>query len=518
MLQPDDARLRKSVGFALLFSLLYCWGFYFFLGDIGFYPGDEGYLWYGVWRVGAGEVPLRDFQAYDPGRYYWCHLLSFVCGDGMLGLRASTTVFQCFGLFCALLVARRFTRNLVELGLACLVLGLWMFPNHKLFDTSIAAMAVWFTVRMLERPSTGRYLAAGAFAGLAGFFGRNHALYIALGTGAVLCLSAWKMRGPGWWRRAGAWAAGGLLGYSPMWGMFLFVPGFFAAFWHSNELILEHGTNLPYPWLWPWRINWTREGFDQAAEVALALAYLLPPVLLPLGLWRALRTPSARIAERAPVLAAVLIGLFYVHHAAVRSYPQHLAESLPAVLLLAMGGLALLGPRLRWSGWGLLALVTILIGLEKNPPLAFWYSSKSTEPFERFETPAGEIVRLLPRNARRLTALSSFIETNVGADQNMFIAPNRPALYPLLGKTSPSWWIYFFWKATDEEQLDLIRELDEAKVNWVLLIDRPIDGREDMRFFGTHPAVAVFLMREFERVEMPGTPGNHILMKRLFPL
>ena len=112
-------------------------------GTKGFNLWDEGYLWYGVQRVLQNEVPILDFLAYDPGRYYWSAAFLKVVGDnGIMSLRVAVAIFQAAGLFVGLLLVAQSAKvkgkaDIVFWLIAVATLVVWMFPRHKLFDISI---------------------------------------------------------------------------------------------------------------------------------------------------------------------------------------------------------------------------------------------------------------------------------------------------------------------------------------------------------------------------------------------
>src|SRR6188768_1852213 len=118
--------------FALgLLSLVLSFGAFAMDGNVTLNLADEGYLWYGTRAVRAGQVPIRDFQAYDPGRYYWTAAWSYLFGKDAVALRASCVMFQCLGMLAGLCAARRLSHDWKFLLPVALILCMWMIPRYK---------------------------------------------------------------------------------------------------------------------------------------------------------------------------------------------------------------------------------------------------------------------------------------------------------------------------------------------------------------------------------------------------
>jgi len=197
----------------ILLSALLVILFFWIQGDVGFEIADEGFLWYGTIRTAIGEVPGRDFQAYDPGRYYWGALwFKLLSNDGIISLRISQAIFQFLGLSVGLMLLRRVLRSWLALLVAAAVLLLWMFPPWKIYEPVITIFAVYFAVLLIERPSTKRHLMAGIFTGLAAFFGRNHGAYCFAAFLLLIVFIWWRMDRGSLLLRVGAYCLGVVIG------------------------------------------------------------------------------------------------------------------------------------------------------------------------------------------------------------------------------------------------------------------------------------------------------------------
>ena len=513
---PTESPTRRSVCMAAAVAIALAASFQWVYGDHDLNLRDEGYLWYGVQRVLAGEVPLRDFQAYDPARYYWCAALSPIFGSGIVGVRAAVAVFEAIGLMAGLLVLRRVLRHDAWMIPAGAILMLWMFPRHKLFEHSLTLMGMLLAVRLLEQPSARRHLTAGVFVGLAAFFGRNHGVYlvIALALTLLATLRVSRDARPSPARAAAHGAAGIALGYAPMLAMLAFVPDFASSFFDAVFSVVDRGANVPKDYPWPWTTSFAGlGGFDLAIALALDASFLLPVVVLPIAFVRALRAPGS-IAARAPLVAALAVGLPYVHHYSICSDLPHLAQAIMPVLVAALalsaGARHAACPVIATAGLLLVGGLTALEGNTQFKPLR-----PGAPTFERTRLRVGvDELDLKVVHAATIDRVQRLVKRHLGPDDGIYIAPTMPTFYPVLGKRSPTWWIYYLWPATDEEQRTTIERLRDQDIDWALIIFKPFNDQTQYNFDRTNPIVWRHLRVEWESVDDPLVPPNYVFFRR----
>jgi hypothetical protein len=472
---------------------------------------DEGYLWYGTLRALAGEVPLRDFRSYEPGRYYWCALWMLALGRGIVPLRIAVHAFYFLGLTCGLLSLRLAGIGWPAVVLAGIVLAAWGHKPYTLFEPALAMFAVLAGVVLIVHPGYWAIVVAGAVAGAASFFGVNYGLYAGAALFGLTLLEGLKSDSIELLVGAGVFFAGALLGALPLLAMFVWIRGLFATFFErrARAVIARRKSNLPLPVPWPWRpapatvyvsrwAGWRLVGRLTGRVVGICFM-LLPAFAWTVAVWAAI-VPWSQTQAHAALVAAAAVGTFGLHHAFSRADLFHLPQSMPPLII---GLIALPG-----HGFGLLA-VALLLGVGTT------IVALTTHPrIERYRH-RGEYVRrdiggsslwITKPSAELIDTLSSVVQSRLEPTEPLLAVPILSELLPILGRRSAVYDTYCVYPASESEQQRMLRSIDEEQVRLALVRDDPLDGREDLRFSVTHRLVWSHLIAEFETLELPGLP------------
>jgi hypothetical protein len=480
-------------------------------GRQGINLADEGFLWYGAQQTARGKLPLRDFQSYEPGRYYWSAAGTFLFGEGLVALRFSETVFQVLGLWAGLLAASRVAHSWTLLAAVGLMLTLWMFHSFRLFDNTLLLCGIWIAVRLIEEPSPARLLTAGFFVGLCVFFGKNHALYNFLAQASLLLFLHFKLGPVLSVAHLGIWVAGIMAGLVPTIAMFVAVPGFFASYIESIQLIFRRGTNLPLPIPWPWRVSLNS---GDATQFVLGIFFLALPLGYLAAITVSLSMRSQMIEDHAVLIACAFVGIFYLHHAFSRADFGHLA---PVIYPFLLGALALLGflEARKFYFWAVIAVLIAAALFTVCRRMPIYQRITSLTPWVPYN--AGGKIFVPPHINQLLTCLRKFAAENIAAREGVLIAPFTPTLYPILNRESPLWDIACYFPATAQRQETMIHELAAKNVNWAIISDTLLDKREDLRFSATHELVWQYLMENFEPIECVCLPKEMKILHRKHP-
>ncbi|TQK10184.1 hypothetical protein FBX97_0098 [Herbaspirillum sp. SJZ107] len=491
--------LASGIGVTLCWFLL-TWHY-------GFDLADEGYYWYGSQRVLRGEVPIRDFLAYDIGRYLWAAAIMFVMGDeGIFGAHSAAFVYQalsvCVGTWLALwaLQARLGTARTIGFAVAvALILNLWATPYYKVYDYGTCILIVAMTVLILTSRSPARWFGAGVILGLAAVMGRNHGVY---GAASALLALGFVLLKQGnrhaVLRPALAFIGGTILGFSPTFLMELAKPGFLDALAAG---VIEHvhsvagATNIPLPVPWPWTAEHGKNGWvlwacDVAKGVGF-IALLLVPVLALLAM---LRKRIAGFTELHYLLtASAFVGLVYAHYAYSRADLVHLALAVVPVLLILFC-CSMLGRAVLPVAIGVLGFSVLAVGQD-----VMIINSKLFGRTMKTVVIDGSTLHTDPFIVDHILASRRALATVPGAQANFLAVPNLPGLYAINRSRMGIWEIYALsHRDAGFEQAELAR-LAKLPPKMVLLSNHALDNQPQMRYSAIHPVTYKWIVDNYER-------------------
>ncbi|MEW6366418.1 MAG: hypothetical protein AB1714_17470 [Acidobacteriota bacterium] len=517
---PGATPASSSPRSILLISVLLAAGWFALTRDVGLNLADEGYLWHDIQQTFEGGVPIRDFRAYDPGRYYMGALWFSLAGPGIMSLRGYLAAIQAVGLAFGLLALKRVIRgplHLAAVGFLCL---LWTVPLEKRFDHSLIMMGVFGVVWLIEAPTTARHFAIGLMVGVSGVIGRNYGVYMAIGFGSLIAFRAFA-EAPRSAGKAGlAWAAGIVSGYLPVILMLLYVTGFRTSFVDSISRLAGPYSpvkSLPVPWPWSRPLPWWH-GVSASAWL-LGWMFLLLVILHVANTYYVLRSGTGGLRNRPLCAAACFIGVPTLYQLFSRADFAHLTQGFfPALVCLVE---ILAHSRNLRAGMARSALlVTAVPSLALLTLTPLLNSTDLSLAIKKVGTALGLQVKIsscqidghklwLRRSqAAYIEAVRRFCEQNIAEGEGVLIAPYQPGLYQILGRASPIWDPYPIHLASEQEQKEIIRALADKSINWALIDDSPMDSLDERRFSRTHALVYEYLVSEFEEVpsDIPGPP------------
>ncbi len=484
---------------------------FIFEGHTGLSLGDEGFLWYGAQRVMLGEVPIRDFMSYDPGRYYYsAALMSFWGNNGIMALRGAVAIFQTLGLFIGLLLIAQTKKkqNVLYLLVSAITLTAWMFPRHKLFDISLSIFLIGILTFLIINATSRRYFITGVSVGLIAVFGRNHGVYGVVGSLAILLwLNINRTHGPKLITGFAFWVGGVVIGYLPIILMGLLVPDFADAFIDGIKNLIETGdTNLPLPIPWPWRVNFTILSLDSAIRaVWVGLFFIGIIIFSVLSIFWVVLQKFHHKPVSPTLVATSFLSLPYAHLAFSRADISHLAQgSFP----LLIGCLILLSTQKVKIKWPLVLLLctTSLEIMSASHPGWQCYLSKQCVTIEI----SGSHLLVNPNIANDVVLLRQLADQYTPEGQSFIAAPFLPGAYALLERKSPVRDIYPIKPRSLAFQKAEIEKMQASNVRFAIIIDLALDGREELRYRNTNSIIYQHIMDHFEK--LPSTTNPNMLI------
>jgi hypothetical protein len=508
----DVKRLILFIGISIFLPFVYL----FYTANVFPSLADEGYLWSNAQFVLDGLVPIRDFNSYDPFRYYFCVPFLQIFGRGILSVRIAMATVQVLSLFCLLCFLNRhmapqrlgtFSSLLVATSML-----LWYSPYHKSFDISmpiyLIALLAWF----MQKTQDKKFFVCGLCTGLSFLVGRNHALYFLLSFifGYGLLLVAGERNRV--FRRVLLAGAGIIVGAAPMLLMFAFIPGYLQAYFNAVIGTFAQGNfNLKLPITWLWKVNWAQPvGNGLFLQIVLGIFFTLVPLFMAgtavLILWR----QEWDVRDSAGIMSCIVVGLVYLHYAFSRADIGHVAHSIaPVIAAIMLLSVSTRDSRAKITSIVSAALILCYTALGIGPQTKAYAKHKGNYT-HKVTTNDGAVMIADENSYQLVSAVKEIIEQMGGANRQILFAPYIPGMYAVVGYESPAIGTYFLNSVDMDQQQKMIEDLESNNTSLIVLGNMYIDNREELSFQRLYPMIYFYLEQNYIKVPS-GLPDPYFL-------
>lgn len=511
-------RFSNPIVYICAVSLFVACALFLWQGWVDVSLWDEGFLWYGAQRMLHGDVPIRDFYAYDIGRYAVLAALMWVWGNtGIIAVRFGLLLIQAAVLAgTAIYIYRRVSPRWSVVGAMMLVVLWWLWPHYRMPDFAVLCMGliVLAGAQRSQLPSRHAFLAGLSYALVLAAGGdlRKHGAFFVCSLVIVIGLRMLKQREWRRWLRQGLQVLYGCaIGLWPLLMYIVLTPGVLATY--TEHMVVgffaREQANIPLPVPWPWLASFV-EPFDGLRAVLIGVWFCIILVVPVVGLLVLVRRAYHRHTTHPFVQACLVYALPSIAYAFSRADLVHLAQG---GLPIALGGLVWVlseRPRWFWPMVGTLLISSMVLFVPVQPRLQCW------DPSDCRATQVGPDILSIPhQTADEIALLIQMRNDFVANDETLLIAPFWPGAYAMLELAAPMWDIYAIWPRSDAQQTQDIARIATAAPRAVIIMNKGMDDRSDLRFSLSHRLVYTYLRETYDQLRGYTTlPGYTILRIR----
>lgn len=505
-IRMDTLDTKQQIFLTAIFSALTTFTVFMLQGRVGLILSDEGFLWYGAQRVLLGEIPIRDFMAYDLGRYYWtAAIMSIISNNGIIAVKIAVYIFAAIGLFIGMMIiARSKQGDLINVAVACALIMLWCIFQHKSFDITTSIVLVAILTFLIQKPTANRFFLTGIVVGFSAIIGRNHGVY-----GVVVCIGIFtyiaicEQMGPIILSMILWWAAGVVIGYLPMLVALALVPGLADAFWKSILFLFEcKCTNIGIPIPWPW-IKPT-----SLYSVVFGLFFIVPPLYGVIFILNSFRKRYQGKSVLPLALASAFLSLPYAHYTLSRADIQHLSFGIYPFIIGVLSISSTMTNKARIAVVALLIGASMVVAWPRQPGVM-----ASREKWQ-IASVGQDQLRVNPRTARELALFDSLVAKYSPTSGTFLTVPRFPGAYAVFQRKAPIWEIYPLFPRDTVFQEEEIQRIEAANPAFAVVSDHRLSGREELRFTNSHRVIANYIRENFDAVVESGADANLVYKKR----